>query len=90
MKTFLKSMNIWQSYKQERDCLVHLFRQTLRDKTVLSRRRVGSPAANLWFQGRQPASDVSHVHIMHSPPGPRLPSQPQVVTAIWPIPVCTA
>ena len=21
---FLKSVNIWQSYKQERDCLVHL------------------------------------------------------------------
>jgi len=23
---FLKSVNIWQSYKQERDCLVHIFR----------------------------------------------------------------
>jgi len=24
VKTFFKSVNIWQSYKQERDCLVHL------------------------------------------------------------------
>jgi len=23
---FFKSVNIWQSYKQERDCLVHFFR----------------------------------------------------------------
>ena len=26
LKTFLKSVNIWQSYKQERDCLVHFVR----------------------------------------------------------------
>jgi len=26
VKTFLKSVNIWQSYKQERDCLVHFAR----------------------------------------------------------------
>jgi len=24
VKTFLKTVNIWQSYKQEHDCLVHL------------------------------------------------------------------
>jgi len=26
VKTFLKSVNIWQSYKQERGCLVHFLR----------------------------------------------------------------
>ena len=26
MDKFLKSVNIWQSYKQERDCLVHFLR----------------------------------------------------------------
>jgi len=26
VKKFLKSMNIWQSYKQERDCFVHFLR----------------------------------------------------------------
>ena len=26
VKTFLKSGNIWQSYKQERDCLMHFVR----------------------------------------------------------------
>jgi len=26
VKTVLKSVNIWQSYKQERDCLVHFLR----------------------------------------------------------------
>jgi len=26
VKTFWKSVNIWQSYKQERDCLVHFIR----------------------------------------------------------------
>jgi len=26
LKTFLKSVNIWQSYKQEHDCLVHFVR----------------------------------------------------------------
>ena len=26
MKKNLKSVNIWQSYKQERDCFVHFFR----------------------------------------------------------------
>ena len=25
-KFFFKSVNIWQSYKQKRDCLVHFFR----------------------------------------------------------------
>jgi len=25
-KTFLKSVNIWQSYKQERGCLMHVLR----------------------------------------------------------------
>ena len=29
MKIFLKSVNIWQSYEQERDCLVHFFRVVL-------------------------------------------------------------
>jgi len=26
VKTFLKSVNIWQSYKQKRDCLMHFLR----------------------------------------------------------------
>jgi len=31
-----------------------------------------------------PASDVSHgSSYLYSPTGPRLPSQPQVVTAVW-------
>ena len=42
---FFKSVNIWQSYKQERDCLVHFFRllvmcwpgaQSARDNHVLA------------------------------------------------------
>ena len=45
VKTFFKSVNIWQSYKQERDCLVHFFRllvmcwpgaQRARDNHVLA------------------------------------------------------
>jgi len=44
-KKFLKSVNIWQSYKQERDCFVHFFRllavfwpstQSSRDSHVLA------------------------------------------------------
>jgi len=46
MKNFLKSVNIWQSYEQERDCLVHFgnlantllqHEESARDNHVLAR-----------------------------------------------------
>jgi len=41
VKTFLKSMNIWQSYKQERDCLVHFLR-------LLAACRPSTQVARFW------------------------------------------
>jgi len=31
VRNFFRSVNIWQSYEQERDCLVHLAKTLLKD-----------------------------------------------------------
>ena len=43
VKTFVKSVNIWQSYKQERDCLVHFVRLAnalLKDREIVRNNHV--------------------------------------------------
>jgi len=49
---FFKSANIWQSYKQERDCLVHFARLAntpLNTKKIFFTRRLGNKPFIIWL-----------------------------------------
>ena len=55
----LKSVNIWQSYKQERDCLVHFFRLLAACWSgAQSARDNDARACNVAKYSRKPHADV--------------------------------